>query len=469
MFTKFIKAHPSIRANNLRFCNYQHRTYWINQTFTSHSPKDLLENVQKALFLSNSTSTSRRSPLLFTISKHLPSTDLSELVKIFQNVQTSYEPIGCLSDTLSLEQKVSEPLQRLHSVAFAKWYDEEGFEGLDPISFKSTGFSRPPISVGREILPNLKDLKEDERLELALDLDHQHSFSFKDHHHHSKWDELWSRSDLKGEIPVELNSIPPDNVKSIIFFTSRAPEALLEGLKMRFASASLLGLIAASTPFETGRACTLFRDGWIGDDGAVGVALVDSSNKLSRRLPKVQYHGLRAIGKPMKITSARGNIILMLDKENAAQALMTAIKEDSQYIANGSLPIGKEDDIFVAFFSADPSKDSDSMISQSEHLLEISRIVGGAPSRGALGIDRTDHIPNDSWVQFVVLSKQLQQKTKPLDGQFQFGCATESGLNHSPHQLESTFIAASEHGFIANPTGKGKAFVINVQGTRAAL
>lgn len=261
----------------------------------------------------------------------------------------------------------------------------------------------------------------------------------------------------------------PDDVKSIVFFTASAPQPFLEGLKIRFPSASLLGLIAASTPFETGRPCTLFRDGWIGDDGAVGVALVDSSNKLSTRLPQVQYSGIRALGKPMEVTSARGNIILMLDKENAAQALMASIKQDSQSSSGGNLPIGKEDDIFAAFFSTDPSKDTELAISQSQHLLEICRIVGGAPSRGALGIDRTDHIANGSWVQFVVFSEELQHKTKTLDGQFQFGCAPESGLKHSSQQLEDTFIAASEHGLMANPTGEGRAFVISVKGTRGGL
>lgn len=125
---------------------------------------------------------------------------------MLQSLQKSYEPIGCLSDSLCSDQEVSELQQKLHSVALAKWCGKEGFPGLKAIPFKSNGFSRSPISVGREILPNLKDSKEDERLDLALDLDNQDSSSFEDQQ--SMWDGLWSRRDLQEEIPAELQSIP---------------------------------------------------------------------------------------------------------------------------------------------------------------------------------------------------------------------------------------------------------------------
>lgn len=95
----------------------------------------------------------------------------------------------------------------------------------------------------------------------------------------------------------------PEDVKALIFFTAGAPQPLLEGLTNGFPSAVLLGLIAASTPFQTGRACTLFRGGWIGEEGAVGVALVDEGSARPAIRPRVHYPGLRTLGKPMQVTA----------------------------------------------------------------------------------------------------------------------------------------------------------------------
>lgn len=41
---------------------------------------------------------------------------------------------------------------------------------------------------------------------------------------------------------------------------------------------------------------------------------------------------------------------------------------------------------------------------ESENVMEVCKIVGGAPSRGALGIDRTDHIRIGQWMQVRISS-----------------------------------------------------------------
>ncbi|KAG0142924.1 hypothetical protein CROQUDRAFT_661866 [Cronartium quercuum f. sp. fusiforme G11] len=444
-------------------CTFQRRAYWASQTLVGDSSARLLEAIRQALPAVPEVVVpgTYRPPILFCISKHIPSSGLAELVEAFQDLLPAYEPIGCLSDVLGLGSNS-------YSVALARWSNEQ-LDGHRVISFRSSLASRSSITVGREIFPEQQRSKKDEELGRALDSNFH--LSFKDDP--SKWEELWSENNRRGEIPDELQSIPPAEVKALIFFTASGPQPLLEGLQTAFPSAALLGLIAASTPFETGRPCTLFRDGWIGNDGAVGVALVNKAASTPVARPKAYYHGLEALSKAMRVTAARGNIILTLDEKNAAQALMASIIKSSRSKSARSLPFQKEDDVFVAFYADEPQQQSDCATLNPEHLMEICKIVGGAPSRGALGINRTDHIPIGQWVQFARRESPPQHKPRVLDGQFEFACALNSGMGRNsllvgPGRLKETFVAASEHGFVVNPR-KGRAMIVSVGSARAVL
>jgi len=60
-----------------------------------------------------------------------------------------------------------------------------------------------------------------------------------------------------------------------------------------------LGFLASSTPFITGRPVTLFHDGAIYSDGAVGVALQPSFGRTSLA---VEFPGLVELTPELKIT-----------------------------------------------------------------------------------------------------------------------------------------------------------------------
>lgn len=194
------------RLPSFRFKN-QSRRYWVTQTLVSNSPTDLLKAVRKALPLLPSVSSENpiRTPLLFSISKHIPSDHLAELVSAFQALEKVYDPIGCLSDDINPRGK---PSTEAHSVALARWcgtaHSHRSLNGPRLIPFTSRLAPRPSISVGREILPGQSRTKDDEALDRALDLHDQATLTEST----LKWDGLWSRENLKEDIPDELRSIP---------------------------------------------------------------------------------------------------------------------------------------------------------------------------------------------------------------------------------------------------------------------
>lgn len=120
-----------------------------------------------------------------------------------------------------------------------------------------------------------------------------------------------------------------------------------------------LGLIAASTPFITGRPVTLFYNQSIYDTGAVGFALKEGPK--SRANLRTEFIGLTPISAPMTITRyicpflhpflflsngcrCEGNIINSLDSLSPTQLLLNAIRQRGMNVdTSGSF---KDDETF---------------------------------------------------------------------------------------------------------------------------
>ena len=90
-----------------------------------------------------------------------------------------------------------------------------------------------------------------------------------------------------------------------MFASDAYAQGLLEGLDAHFPDASVLGMTATLTPFETGREHTLFYDTpqqsrRVHENGAVGVALYGTSpsNSYVERL----YEQLEPVGPRLEVT-----------------------------------------------------------------------------------------------------------------------------------------------------------------------
>ena len=333
--------------------------------------------------------------LLFALSKDLPSPILSEAVSLLRGSSvpnslrglithrigtlSSGIPVSLLpSSVLDPETPVPEPRTTMHSVALSL------LPTSNAIPFRSTIRGKEATQVGR--WPEFKESWKGQRgkeLSKAMDQmvyedDASTTSGQKKQTGASRggridagtpsttggsagWKQIWGRENIKEEIPSSLrdllgggNPSPPQQQQhallSTILFSDPAPQGLLEGLDAHFGSASGIGLVAPPTPFETGRAQTLFyriedATGASVDEivaqGAVGIALVSpisSSDESSTVQPKglhvaPKFEGLLSFGPRRPISVARGNIISQLGGENATQQFLRDLRD-----ANAVMP-----------------------------------------------------------------------------------------------------------------------------------
>ncbi|MBW0529907.1 hypothetical protein O181_069622 [Austropuccinia psidii MF-1] len=421
------------RAGRLR------RSYWSATTFRSSAPPKLVDAVEEAL---RKRPASARSPLLFTISKRLPPDLLSRLVDSFQSVNSDYEPIGCL---------VEDRSSTCFSVSILRWLGASA----SFVAFTSNLPSRPTATVGREIWPSLIPF---DALDSIKGQDPELSFSTAIG--------LKSGDDGIGikvamqNLPQELKSLSPNSVQSLIFFSAPSPEPLLDTLGTVFPTSGMMGLIGSSTTFETGRRSTLFRGKWIGgEQGAVGIAILDKPT-LPAVHPSITYRAMQAFGEPMKITKAKGNIILTLNHQKATQCLLKAIAQSSELTKDVKSPIllnsqsnihiSKEKDFYLGF-----------MDEKSRKTVDICKITAGSLSRGAMAIGQNQRIKTDQFVQFLhsIDSQKNSEEFHSLDFPLiEFEChepfLTEQEKSKNPSLdeeilvIENLFSCGSEYGFI---------------------
>ncbi|KAF8208764.1 hypothetical protein K438DRAFT_2012730 [Mycena galopus ATCC 62051] len=265
------------------------------------------------------------------------------------------------------------------------------------------------------------------------------------------WGSVWDQNLTNNELPSGLQSLNPDDVGTIIYFTDTAPEGLVNALT-RFPGATKLGLFATPTPFITGRPVTLFQDDKIYGAGAVGLAL-----RRPKANARVTFLGMEPFCPPMLVTKAEGNLVISLDNKNPTQLLLAAIQAAGADSAASGL-----------------FKDSDAFslaTLQGEELHQMYAIMSGDPSRGTIALRSMSSPPVGSRVQFWHRPKSRaatvdletinpwnsRQKTlgfmtceqtrdvRPADAE-----------DEPPHIVTDTFLAASEGGFISSRALNGR-------------
>nr|KAJ3420997.1 hypothetical protein HK105_004747 [Polyrhizophydium stewartii] len=122
-------------------------------------------------------------------------------------------------------------------------------------------------------------------------------------------------------LPRALADSPPSQM---LLLTDNEPFELLQSSTRAFPAAAHLGVIAARTPFVTGRPFTLFHNDSVLSEGAVGVAFGGSATQPAPIGMSAPH--LVPLAPPMHISRSRGNIILELDGRNASRELLAQIK-----------------------------------------------------------------------------------------------------------------------------------------------
>lgn len=198
------------------------------------------------------------------------------------------------------------------------------------------------------------------------------------------WTDVWERH-RQTELPSELQKLKPEDVSCVLHFTDPAHEGLSLALNA-LPKATKVGLVAAPTPFITGRPVTLFRNQSIYGSGAVGLALL--------RTPVtscVSFPGLKPItsGSIMKVTQSEGNLVTSVDSQNPTKLLLSQL----QSLSKGLLSIFEEE-----YFLA--------VLDETERPVEMHTISAGDPSRGTISLKTVTAPPPGTKVQFYRRSEQ---------------------------------------------------------------
>ncbi|KAH9956226.1 hypothetical protein BGW80DRAFT_1450310 [Lactifluus volemus] len=214
-------------------------------------------------------------------------------------------------------------------------------------------------------------------------------------------------------LPLALRGLRRKDVHTIIVLTDNAPQGLNKSLSS-FPHATKLGLFGSSTPSVTGRPYTLLYNG--------------SKN----------FHGLRAITEPLKVTRSDGNLVNEPYKMNPTMLLISAI-EMSALTGRAA----KSDEFYLG-------------VLRDGELWQIHRIMSGGPSRGTMALETETapregtsvqlfHRPNDDAVPIVW--PHSSKNTLTLLAALESDSAAVEEEN-SVTIVEHVFVAASENGFM---------------------
>ncbi|KAI8981517.1 hypothetical protein BDB01DRAFT_169626 [Pilobolus umbonatus] len=184
------------------------------------------------------------------------------------------------------------------------------------------------------------------------------------------WDQFGSIS-----TSIQTHQLPPgiqqkNETPSFIFSISdNEPDELLKSFDHHYPGIAKTGIIGSSTPFVTGQPYTLFHEHFMGS-GIIGFAAYDQSHAPTLT---VEHTALEPIGKPLKITRCRGNVILDLDEAGATGLLIHLIQNGQQ--------ISKDEEFYLGIYPLDDES--------SQHKLTVNRITSGDPRRGNMSVDTT--------------------------------------------------------------------------------
>ncbi|THH19213.1 hypothetical protein EW146_g1907 [Bondarzewia mesenterica] len=344
-------------------------------SYLSHLPKDLTSQT-----------------LLFSLSTNTPASSLSSLVSSLTTL-TSHQSIGCLSSPLP---------------ALATWghiaCSLAFFDRKTCVPFRSDIRGRTESQVGRwHAMRN----KEGAAQEMEVE---KHLTGKVD------WEDVWSRSVGENDLPLELQSLRPQDVHTVITLTDNAPQGLTNALNA-FPRATKLGLIATSTPFITGRPFTLMHNQAIYSSGAVGLALT------SRVRPSVDtaFPGLRALTPSVRVTRSEANLVHELDHGNPSQLLLSAIQKHG--IDNEA---AKEDEFYL-------------FVLRQNGRVQVHRIMSGDPTRGTMALE-SDAAPAEGTLVQVTPDDNPHILVLVSDSTIRKLCHRSK---HAPIKLPSSFLTPS--------------------------
>ncbi|BEJ12563.1 hypothetical protein CspHIS471_0210230 [Cutaneotrichosporon sp. HIS471] len=192
------------------------------------------------------------------------------------------------------------------------------------------------------------------------------------------------------------------------------------------------GLVAAATPFLTGRPYTLFYGGQVYGGGSVGVGITRPCNTV------IEY-GVEPLDAPAKVAGARGNLLLSFDGRNSnpTQCLIAALQARD---GKGRSGITKDEEFYLAIM--EPGSPTPRVV----------RILSGDPSRGSISLETEHPLFPGQFVQFMhrptaptpaqALADTLRFAVLPRTDEL--APAPRTG---SPVRREG-FVAASEGGFV---------------------
>ncbi|KAI9027634.1 hypothetical protein CLU79DRAFT_717131 [Phycomyces nitens] len=198
-----------------------------------------------------------------------------------------------------------------------------------------------------------------------------------------------SRPTQQYPLPDELST---SKTPSLVFLASdNEPDELLKNLDHHFPDTAKVGIISASTPFVNGNPYTLFYQDKLMGAGITGFASY-SAKKVEAGDVSIEHAALQAMGKTMKITRCRGNIILDLDQAGATGLLLELIKNKQNAL------ISKDETFYLGIYA--PGE-----VNEDKSKMTVCRVTSGDPSRGNMSIDTTIDLQEGQVVQFMRRTK----------------------------------------------------------------
>ncbi|KAG1797877.1 uncharacterized protein HD556DRAFT_1355738 [Suillus plorans] len=278
------------------------------------------------------------------------------------------------------------------------------------------------------------------------------------------WEDIWDRTAVSAQemIPVELRTARPEDVSSILYFSDKAPEGIAKVLKATFPHSNELGFLASSTPFITGRPVTLFHDGEIYSDGAIGIALQPSLGHTSLT---AEFPDLVDLTPDLQITCSEGNLILTVDNGNPTRLLLAAMNKHG---LDGRDVLLKDDEFYVGVMS-------DGKVER------LHRITSGDPSRGTIALGTMSAPPQGSTIRMLYLPRrdEVTLNLEPTHGNTSISfIATPDSFSDGPPSsaldndvlvIDGNFVAGSENGFMLRRGAKEEGWICTLPGGQACL
>ncbi|KDR72541.1 hypothetical protein GALMADRAFT_142864 [Galerina marginata CBS 339.88] len=288
------------------------------------------------------------------------------------------------------------------------------------------------------------------------------------------WERIWNRSvsasSLEiGLFPENLRAVKPNNIRALLSFSSSHPDSFTRSLSMHLPNSPSLTVIAAPTHFITGRGVTLFLDGRIYDDGAIGLALLKNAEAVGQTAEegpafRTEFLNVRRLSGPMTVTSREGNMINTLNSSNPTKLLLSALElagisplsasfKDEDQFALGVLAPDGQISRTHKITAGDPSARGGSLSMDALAAPDVGSVVqflhfpSTVPLTFPMSLlpslmpsNNTDAAPNSSKV-FAALTVPEASTPQPHS-------ASHTPSSETSNILDDTFLVPSSQGFV---------------------